>query len=396
MELVWNFMASVTRDPRSPKGVWYARYTLADGRRACRSTGKYKKAEAEIICDAWQAAENGVLNGGLTEQRIREILNETLQRLGINPVQEISIAVWLADWLKSCKGSIKESTLVGYEQAVRDFSKFLSEVRLNHSIKTITLADINAFKDHLLAEGRSPSTTNKLIKKYLNTPLQLAWKLGKIPFNPIAGFKTLKVESATKGRFTPEQVSKLLKACAQDEDWRGAILFAYGSGARLQDVANLLWSNVDTVNGVVQFKQRKSTKGAKATIGIHADFAEWLAASARAGDKLDGPVFPSLANRPGGGPHGLCKAFERIMDRAGIKSGLIKERSPRGKGRSVRALSFHSLRHGVASAVFNSEALKEVTRRVTAHAPDGSLDRYIHHDLEVLKAVVTLIPRVPK
>jgi integrase len=84
------------------------------------------------------------------------------------------------------------------------------------------------------------------------------------------------------------------------------------------------------------------------------------------------------------------------MARAGIVSGLIKERSKAGKGRSVRALSFHSFRHNAASEVFNSEALKEIARRVTQHAPDGSLDRYIHHDLAALKAATQLIPRIPR
>lgn len=388
-------MPSVHRDPRSPKGVWYAYYRLADGRQACRSTGRHNRAEAKIIAEAWQAAENGILNGGLSEQRVREILNETLHRIGLNPIQETSVSAWLNDWLKNCEGSTKPATLLGYKQAVRDFAKFLGEVRMGHSIKTITLADINGFKDHLLGEDRSPSTVNKLIKKYLNTPFESARKLGRIPFNPINGFKTLKVETGTKGRFTPEQVGKLLKAC-DDEDWRGAILFAYGSGARLQDVANLRWSNIDTIAGVVQFKQRKSTKGAKATLGLHPDFEDWLSTRAVAGDRRDGPVFPSLANRTGAGWNGLSKAFERIMDRAGIKSELIKERSPKGKGRSVRALSFHSFRHGAATEIFNTEALREITRRVTAHAPDGSVDRYIHHDLEAIKAAVSLIPRLPK
>jgi hypothetical protein len=48
------------------------------------------------------------------------------------------------------------------------------------------------------------------------------------------------------------------------------------------------------------------------------------------------------------------------------------------------------------SEVFNQQALKEVARRVTAHAPDGSLDLYIHHDLEAIKAATALIPRLPK
>src|ERR1700740_3581487 len=120
-------MASVTHDKRGA-GLWYARYTLADGRRVCRSTGKYKKAEALIVAQAWEAAEQGVLNGGLTQSRVLEILNETLTRVGLNPVEHVATGAWLSDWLKSCEGSNKEGTLLGYRQAVREFCDFLGEV----------------------------------------------------------------------------------------------------------------------------------------------------------------------------------------------------------------------------------------------------------------------------
>ena len=58
------------------------------------------------------------------------------------------------------------------------------------------------------------------------------------------------------------------------------------------------------------------------------------------------------------------------MDRAGIASVEIRQGNT-GKGRSVRALSFHSFRHGAATAVFNAAALREITRRVTNHAATG-------------------------
>jgi hypothetical protein len=62
----------------------------------------------------------------------------------------------------------------------------------------------------------------------------------------------------------------------------------------------------------------------------------------------------------------------------------------------VRALSFHSFRHTAASNVFNGAALKEITRRVTNHAAGGVVDRYIHEDLDAIKAATQLIPRLPK
>jgi integrase len=82
------------------------------------------------------------------------------------------------------------------------------------------------------------------------------------------------------------------------------------------------------------------------------------------------------------------------MQRAKVEGRVLRDR--KGKGRSVRSLSFHSFRHGAASAVFNQAALKDITRRVTQHAARGSIGRYIHEDVDALKAAVQLIPRLPK
>ena len=198
-------MPSVHRDPRRKGGLWFAYYRLADGRRVCRSTGKYNKREAEIVAEALQAAENEAATGELTRDRFTELLRETFQRLGVALPEKVSVRGWLRDWLASCKGATEESTYLGYQHAVREFLAFLGTTAASRSITGITLETINGFRDKLLEEGRSASTVNKLIKKYLNTPFELARKSGKISFNPINGFRTLKVESGTKAGSAPSK-----------------------------------------------------------------------------------------------------------------------------------------------------------------------------------------------
>jgi integrase len=169
-------------------------------------------------------------------------------------------------------------------------------------------------------------------------------------------------------------------------------LFAWGSGARLGDVANLRWSSLDIANGLVTFREQKT--GATAVIGLHPDFADWLT-TRPAPEAIDAPVFPTLAGHPINSTTGLSAQFVQIMARAGIETRLLRQGNS-GKGRSVRALSFHSLRHSAASNVFNSEAIRETVRRVTNHAAGGSLDNYLHQDVEAIKAAVRLIPRLPR
>jgi integrase len=382
-------MASVHRDPRFPKGVWYCQYRLSTGRRTVRSTGRYRKAEAEIICQAWQQAENEAGAGELTKDRIGTILNETLTRLGESPIERISVKDWLEDWLAS-KGKVSARTQVAYKQIVREFLSFLGPQGANRRLESITERDIERFTSLLRTDGRSATTINKLVRKYLSAPFERARKLGKIRYNPVMVTEAEKAGSLAKGTFTGEQVTALLRVA--DTDWRGAILFAYATGARLGDVANLKWSNLDVASGVVTFQEQKS--GNKSLLGLHPDFLDWIAEKPAPEDS-EAFVFPSLAGRPLNSSHGLSATFVRLLDEAGIEKRLLRSGNA-GKGRSVRALSFHSFRHTAASNVFNQASLKEITRRVINHAAGGVVDRYIHEDLEAIRQAVNLIPRLPK
>jgi integrase len=170
------------------------------------------------------------------------------------------------------------------------------------------------------------------------------------------------------------------------------ILFAYGTGARLSDCKVLKWSNLDVANSIVTFREQKT--GAEAVLGLHLDFLDWLVGRS-VPDDPDAYVFQTLADKPLHGSLGLSNTFVKLIDAAGIEKRL-KRQGNAGKGRSVRALSFHSFRHTVASAVFNQAALREITRRVTNHAAGGVVDRYIHEDVESIRAATQLIPRLPK
>src|SRR5258708_3057720 len=154
------------------------------------------------------------------------------------------------------------------------FLKFLG-ARAQRSVRLLKKNDVIEFRDHLLAEGRTPATVNKLVKMYLSAPFETARKEGLIDSdsNPFVAVDALKAKKITKDVFTPEHVAGLVKG-AKGTDWEGAILVADGSGARLQDVANLKWDAIDSVERLLTFEERKT--GRKAVVGLHGDFEDWL------------------------------------------------------------------------------------------------------------------------
>jgi integrase len=355
-----------------------------------RSTKNRNKRQAQVLCEAWQQAELEAANGELTKHRAAQILNETLRRIGSGTIERITLRPWLEDWLENKRG-ISPATRLGYQQAITEFLAYLGPEGANRPLEAITEADIRGFATLLRKEGRSANTINKLVRKYLSVPFEKARRQGKIRFNPIIATDPEQGDSATRDTFTPEQVSRLVTASGNQRDWAGAITLAYGCGGRLQDIANLKWNSLDLQYGILSFRDRKLRR--PAIVALHPDFTDWIAKQA-VPDDPDAYVFPTLANKSGAGYNGLSRAFECIMERAGIKPRLIRERTG-GKSRSLRGLSFHSFRHSAASAVFNGAALREITRRVTNHAAGGVVDRYIHEDLFALREAVKLVPRLP-
>jgi integrase len=381
-------MASVNKDLRGKSPFWYACYTTAEGLRKRVSTELTDKRAAEKVALAKQRAEDERRKGTISTQRIVDLLNDTLRSAGLETIETIRVKAWLEGWLAG-KRNIRHSSRLGYGQAVREFVEFLGS-RANAPLESITEKDIDAFVDDLRKDGRSAGTINKLVRNYLSGAFEKARKLGKIKYNPIAATDPLPNDSTLREPFSAKEVARLVKVA--QGDWTGAILLAYGTGARLQDICNFRWSAIDSENGVVVFQERKTKR--QAIVGLHPDFVDWLASRGSVPEQPDALLFPSLANRSSAGRNGLSKQFDALMSRAGVISQVLRERN--GKGRTVRSKVFHSFRHTAASSIFNSEAIKEVQRRVTNHARGGVIDRYTHADLELIKEAVALIPRLPK
>jgi integrase len=84
--------------------------------------------------------------------------------------------------------------------------------------------------------------------------------------------------------------------------------------------------------------------------------------------------------------------FKRIMERAGIRGRMLREAV--GAGRSQSSLSFHSLRHTFNAALANAGVAVEIRQKLTGHASAEMNAQYTHHELEALRAAVSVIPHI--
>lgn len=394
-------MATLVKDARGRSPFWYCAYSTADGRRLKKSTKETDRRKAKIICEGLEAAEDSAKRGTATEEQVRRLMNDVIARVTGKRVYDPTVRQWFERWLDSEKGAVSDSSFVRYSQIVRTFLSSIGPVA-DRRIESVTTADILAFREHLADEGRAPLTVNLMVKRVLTRAFRIAMEEGLIARNPCATVRAIRNRvKIEKGTFTPEQIGRLVQAA--HGDWKGLILAGYFTGGRLRDLSQLKWSNVDLAEKTITFVQRKvegKSSKARVKIPIHEALDEYLI-SCPSSDASNVPVFPELHDKPGSGKIGLSLAFKRIMERAGIDPGIIRERG-RGKdgkgkaGRSVSSLSFHSLRHSFNSALANAGVSQELRQKLTGHASADMNAIYTHHELETIRVAVAKISRPPK
>src|SRR5262249_10414689 len=83
-----------------------------------------------------------------------------------------------------------------------------------------------------------------------------------------------------------------------------------------------------------------------------------------------------------------------LMEAACIEQRVIRERNEDGSGRSVSALTFHSLRHSFSSLLANAGIAEETRMALTGHTTRAMQQHYTHRELSTLRDAVAVLPRV--
>jgi integrase len=377
-------MASLHKDPRGKSPFWYCAFTLPDGRRTFRSTKQTERKLALGICLEWEKSAGQGRDGTFTEAQARKVLNTILENTGQAPMQTETIREYFANWINGKELAKKPRTAERYRIVVERFLGSLGQ-KSNRPLGALTVRDLETFRDQSMFDGKAPNTVGIEIK-ILRIVLSAARRQGRIITNPAEAVELPKSVSNTRDVFTSDQV-RLLLAAANDE-WQTAILAGFYLGARLLDVVNLTWENVDTAAGVITYEQRKT--GRPVVAPLHPDLKNHL--FKMAGDDPRAALCPTLQKRSVGGRKGLSVTFTNIMREAGISQHQVK-----GKGKQGRAfskLSFHSLRHTFTSALANANVPAEVRQKLTGHADAATHQKYTHLELQPLQAAIGTLPSV--
>jgi len=371
---------SLWKHPKSP--YWTCCYTNADGQRRKKSTKQSVRKKALEVCLSIERAERFAKAGTLTEQVAKKIIAEIVERTSGEKLHDHTARDWLDEWCAGKANTKSPATVERYKQVAREFLDSLGS-RAQLSLGHITPKDIRNYRDAELAAGKSPKTAN-LSVKIISAGFNAALRQGYIASNPCTAMEALPEETAERAIFSPRQVADLVNA--GKGDWKGAILFAYYTGARLSDVANMRWNAIDLSQQLISFTPRKTKK--PVTVPLHPKLEEYLLKAPGIGKAF---LFPSLAGKGTGGKQGLSGQFGVIMKIAGIEGKITRHTA---KGRANSSLSFHCLRHSFNSVMANAGVSQEIRQKLTGHSSAAMNTHYTHHELEPLRAAIAAIPGV--
>jgi integrase len=374
-------MASVHR--RKDSKYYHAAWRGEGGRLFLRSTKQTDRSKAKAMALGFERAAKAAMQGDLTEQQARRVLNDILEQTQSGDhLRAPAIKTWLSDWITGKEANRSPGTAERYRGVVAQFLEHLGPQKANRSLPALHARDVQAFLDKRLKQGCSPTTVS-LDGKILRTALNQARRQGLVTTNVAEAVELPERDSVERGTFTPAEIKILVDAAGGE--WKTLILLGYFTGTRLTDACRMKWEAVDLAAGTLSFTQGKTNQ--RVTIPLAADLLAHLEQLASSEDP-QAYIAPGMADKGPGGRHGLSEGFKRIMRNAGLDLQTVQ-----GHGRrKISKRTFHALRHSFTSALANAGVSPELRMKLTGHQSAAVHRGYTHHELQALREAVGKLP----
>jgi integrase len=392
-------MPSIHRQPGRP--YWFCAFSIWNpetltSRRVFRSTKTRDKKQALEICRTWHKAALKARNGKLSVDAAREVIaqgvSDVFTAANIESLPSASIKSWCETWTEAKAIETEESTHARYKRVIERFTGFLGEAKSKRDLSTLQASDVARFRDRE-AKELSRSTAN-LGVKVLRICLGEAVRQGLLAVNPAVRVKLLKSTAESKRRaFTLNEIKRILKACGDNTEWRGLVLFGLYLGQRLGDLAKLTWRVVDLDSGEIAFTTRKT--GRRIVLPLVQPLADYLA-SLPASDNPNAFIFPRAASAKR--TASLSNQFREILVEAGLVQPLPRGHKSTGKGRSqareASEISFHSLRHSAVTMLKAAGVSDFIAREIVGHESAAVSRQYTHLTTDDKRAAMQRLPDV--
>ena len=378
--LTFRGVACIWKHPKSK--FWYARFRDERGIVVNRSTKSAGRTDAAEIARTLEHAAREARAGLLTQERARVLVSQILERTTdhTESIRATSVRLFVQQYLESTEAEVTAATQERYRGILRFFLKHLGG-RADRTINALLPKDVEAYVAGRLKEVSVSTVAFDL--RVLSALFNRARRLGQVDRNPCLGVRLPKAPKHQRSVFTEGELRAVLTEATGD--WKTAVLAGIHLGARLRDVTNLRWADLDLVAGTATFIVSKTKK--RISVPLALELREHL--EAIAGDQMNGYVMPSLAGRTTNGAAGLSSEFGALLRRAGVD-----QRYEAGKARRQSKLSYHSLRHTAISRMASAGISPELRMRLVGHSSARVHEGYTHLSTDQLAGAVNSVPRV--
>jgi integrase len=333
--------------------------------------------------------------GELSEDAAREIIargvSDVFLHANAQALDRATIRAWCERWLAAKAIEASEGTHQRYKRVIERFLEFVGK-KAKRDLSALSADDVSRFRDREVKE-RAPATAN-LGVKVLRVCFGEALQQGLLTSNPAKRVKILRSTKESKRRdFTLPEIRRILKACGDNQEWRGLVLLGLYTGQRLGDLSRLTWRAINLEREEIAFTAQKT--GRRINLPLVQPLLDYLT-SIPAPDNPDAFLFPRSAAHKRVGR--LSNQFRDIL----VEAGLVEPRNYKvtTKGRScareASEISFHSLRHSAVTLLKASGLSDVFAREIVGHESAAVSRTYTHLSTEDLRGAMQRVPDVTR
>ncbi|MCP4295561.1 MAG: tyrosine-type recombinase/integrase [Proteobacteria bacterium] len=265
---------------------------------------------------------------------------------------------------------LSEATLVSYRKDLTVWFDYLDKWEIDSSGIDKHIA--RSFIGQLSRDGLASSSINRKIsamKGYYDYLI----KRDKMPYNPFAGIKSMKLNRTLPVHLSDQEIGKLIALTGDDfTGVRDRLIFEllYSTGCRVSEICSMTCRDLLKSNPVVR---GKGGKDRWVFVGGEARkaFTEYLVfRKKRLKDKNNDSLILDSA-----GKTITSRGIYFIIEGYVLKAGLSKKVSP------------HTFRHSFATGLVNEGADIRVVQELLGHSSISTTQIYTHTGIERLKQV---------
>lgn len=275
-------------------------------------------------------------------------------------------------YLLNADGRKMKNTISTKKNIMREFLGFVNN---NIEVSDVTRVMVQGFMRNVY-ESKGAKCANRYLRE-LSTIFNYGILQDVIALNPCRGIEKYSEEDAERYVPSKEEVYKILMAA---EPWEKELLnVIIGTGARIGEVLNLKWSEVNIERGVVSLYTRKRKNGNREarTVTMGAMLKSVMETKWRNRDESKEYVFinPNSGNKYYKEVHVIKHFMKRLCERAGVNH-----------------FGFHSLRHYVSVRLADSGKCSTFElQRLLGHQRPSTTEIYLRSLAPDLKNVADVL-----